>query len=311
VKDREYKVLRLRSEMSRPFVVACIPAYNEERSIAGVLVQTLPYVDRIIVCDDGSSDLTAKIAEGLGAMVVRHEENLGKGAALKSAFNLIFELNPDVVVMLDADGQHDPSFIPRIVEPIVEGMADIVIGSRFIKGSNTRIPVVRRFGLKIFNALISRKIGGKVVDTQSGFRAFSYNAFLDMSKCGVDGFGVETEQLFRAYSEDYRILEVPVCIKYDDLEKTSSKNVANHGTEVVLSIIKLIVAERPLSTLGIPGSVTLLFGISSGAYFLWYFNSTRYFSIPMALLSLGGILLGMMLIITSLILYSMTKIKSS
>lgn len=195
--------------MSGPFVVACIPAYNEERSIAGVLVQTLPYVDRIVVCDDGSSDLTAKIAEGLGAMVVRHEKNLGKGAALKSAFNLILE------------------------------------------------------------------------------------------------------RARRAHSEDYKILEVPVCIKYDDLEKTSNKNAVSHGTELLISIIKLIVEERPLSTLGISGSVTLLLGISSGAYFLWYFNSTRYFSIPMALLSLGGILLGMMLIITSLILYSMTEIKKA
>jgi len=118
----------------KPLVVACIPAYNEEGSIAGVVVQARKYVDRVVVCDDGSVDLTGAIAEGLGAVVVRHGRNLGKGAALRSAFLRARELGADVVAMLDADGQHDPEEIPGLVEPILKGEADMVVGSRYVDG---------------------------------------------------------------------------------------------------------------------------------------------------------------------------------
>ena len=110
---------------SKPFVVACIPAFNEEGSIAGVVVQARKYVDRVVVCDDGSVDLTGAIAEGLGAVVIRHERNMGKGAALNSSFRYVRDLKPDVVVVLDADGQHDPGEIPRLVEPGLGGAAEL------------------------------------------------------------------------------------------------------------------------------------------------------------------------------------------
>jgi glycosyltransferase involved in cell wall biosynthesis len=112
----------------KPSVVACIPAFNEEGSIGGggvVVVQARNYVDRVVVCDDGSVDLTGAIAEGLGAVVIRHERNMGKGAALNSSFRYVRDLRPDVVVVLDADGQHDPGEIPRLVEPIVGGAAEL------------------------------------------------------------------------------------------------------------------------------------------------------------------------------------------
>jgi len=128
---------------SKPFVVACIPAFNEEGSIAGVVVRAGKYVDRVVVCDDGSVDLTGEIAEGLGAVVIRHEGNRGKGAALRSAFLRARELGADVVVMLDADGQHDPEEIPGLVEPILKGAADMVVGSRYAEGSKTDAPLYR------------------------------------------------------------------------------------------------------------------------------------------------------------------------
>jgi len=154
------------------FVVAVIPAFNEERTIGKVVLLARRYVDRVVVCDDGSMDLTAVIAEGLGATVIRHDRNMGKGAALRTSLEYLKQLNPDVVVTLDGDGQHDPDGIPGLVEPIIEGKADLVVGSRYVEGSETDAPFYRRFGLKLVN-LVSRRSGkGVVGDTQSGFRTY-------------------------------------------------------------------------------------------------------------------------------------------
>ena len=119
---------------NKPLIVACIPAYDEEGSIGGVVVRAGKYVDRVVVCDDGSVDLTGAIAEGLGAVVIRHERKMGKGAALNSVFRYVRDLKPDVVVVLDADGQHNSDEIPRLVEPMVGGAADMVVGSRYVDG---------------------------------------------------------------------------------------------------------------------------------------------------------------------------------
>jgi glycosyltransferase involved in cell wall biosynthesis len=120
------------ADYKNPVVVACIPAFNEERTIASVVVRALKYVDRVVVCDDGSGDLTGEIAEGLGAFVLRHDRNMGKGVAVRTAFRYAKDLEPDVVVMLDGDGQHDLGEIPRLVEPVVVGEADMVVGSRYV-----------------------------------------------------------------------------------------------------------------------------------------------------------------------------------
>ena len=160
----------------KPFIVALIPAYNEESSIAGVVLRAQRQVDKVIVCDDGSRDLTGEIAERLGAEVIRHEKNLGKGVALRDLLRRAREFNPDIVVVLDADGQHDPEEIPRLVEPLKKGMADMVIGSRYVGGAVLEAPLYRRIGLKIINFLNRRLIKSTIKDTQSGFRAFTVKA---------------------------------------------------------------------------------------------------------------------------------------
>ncbi|MEM2687352.1 MAG: glycosyltransferase family 2 protein, partial [Thermoproteota archaeon] len=112
--------------MNRPFIVACIPAFNEERTIASVVIRAMRHVDKVIVCDDGSTDLTGEIAEKLGAEVMRHERNQGYGAALSTLFEKAREINADILVMIDADGQHNPDDIPKLLTPIINGEADIV-----------------------------------------------------------------------------------------------------------------------------------------------------------------------------------------
>jgi len=295
----------------KPFVVACIPALNEEKAIGRVVLQTQKYVDHVIVCDDCSEDYSGEIASGLGATVIRHGKNLGKGAALRTAFYKARTLNPDVVVTLDADGQHDPTEIERVIEPILEGKSDIVIGSRFLKDSTSDPPFYRFIGMKFLNFISSIKCGNDIVDTQSGFRAFSQKALDVMLNCEVEGFGIESEQLVLAKKHNLRISEVPVNIMYRNLDKTSKRNPLRHGLDVVSAVLKLIVEDRPLLLFGIPGIITLLIGVFYGIKFLWYFNYTRYFSLPLAIISMGSFLMGVLLIMTSLIFHTLTRLKQS
>ena len=120
----------------KPFVVACILAYDEERAIGSVLVRTMKHVDKVVVCDDGSMDLTEEIAAGLGAVAVRHEHNRGYDAALRSSSQEALKLGANVVVTFDGDGQHDPGEIPRLVGRLGTGDVGVVIGSRFLEGSD-------------------------------------------------------------------------------------------------------------------------------------------------------------------------------
>ena len=118
-------------------MVVGIPAFNEEKTIARVVLEARKYADIVVVCDDGSSDLTGEIAENLGAVVIHHEHNCGYGAAMQSLFKKARELKADVLVTLDSDGQHNPAEIPRLVKPIEDGDAEVVLGSRFVDKAGT------------------------------------------------------------------------------------------------------------------------------------------------------------------------------
>lgn len=291
-----------------PKVVACIPAYNEERTIASVIVRAKKYVDMVVVCDDGSTDMTGEISENLGAEVIRNERNEGKGVALANLLTRAKQLDVDVVVTLDADGQHDPEEIPGILEPIFKKEADVVIGSRYVSGSQTDPPFYRRAGLRLLNYLNTRGCSD-VKDTQSGFRAFSKGALGALLQCEAKGYGIETEQLAIIAKESLRVKEVPISVHYKNLEKTSKKNPLTHGVELIGMTLRLVVEERPLFLLGVPGVTMILLGVSTGVLLLLNFNATRFFSIPLAFISLGAFFIGTLLFITSLILYAITRLK--
>lgn len=298
---------KLRERRVRPHVIACIPAFNEEKKIGSIIEKTREHVDYILVCDDGSSDLTAKVAGKFGAVVMAHPTNRGKGAALKTAFNHAKTMGCDIVVMLDADGQHDPSEIPALIKPISTGQADMVLGSRYLEGAEMNAPSYRRFGLSIFNSLSNKTGNHNVTDTQSGFRAFSTRALDIMLRSETEGYGVETEQLALAQQEGLRIVEVPVAIKYGD-KKTSKLNPLSHAAELFETMLRLVVEDRP-SMIGIPGLGLMIIGVISGLYFLWGFNVNRYFSLPIALITIGTSLMGTLLVITSLLLYAINKMR--
>jgi glycosyltransferase involved in cell wall biosynthesis len=283
----------------KPFIVACIPAYNEEKTVAKVLLKTKKYVDKVIVCDDGSTDMTAEIAEALGAEVIRHERNIGYGAAIASLFKRAKEMGADIMITLDADGQHDPDYIPSLIGPLIRGEADVVIGSRFLS-EKIEAPTYRRIGIKIINWFVKSK-SWKISDTQSGFRAYSRKA-LESIIPSETGMGVSTEILIKAVQNNLSIKEVPVEIFYK-VEQPSTLNPLIHGIDVVFSTIKHLSIRHPLLFYGIPGSILLIMALISGLMLIELFNLNRYFSLPLALITVGCGIIGAILCSTAVILW--------
>jgi len=289
----------------RPLIVACIPAFNEEKTIARVVLLAQKYADKVIVCDDGSMDLTTEIAERLGAEVVRHESRLGYGAALQSLFGRARELGADVMVTLDGDGQHDPGEIKAVVGPILSGEADIVVGSRFL-GEVNEVPFFRRLGIKAITGLTGRASGDSFSDAQSGFRAYGKKA-IEGLRLNENGMGVSAEILLQAEKEKFDVLEVPVKCRYFGL-RTSKHSPLTHGASVVMSIVRLIVEDRPLVFLGVPGAISLLIGMFFGVWMLQIYAAENHIVTNIALASMAFILIGMFAIFTGITLYAITRL---
>jgi len=292
---------------NRPFVVAAIPAYDEEKVIAGVVLQAQRYVDRVVVCDDGSSDLTAEIAERLGADVVRHDRNMGYGAALQSLFKRARQLGADAMVTLDGDGQHNPREIPMLVEPVLEGKADVVIGSRFLGDAEkmNSVPRYRRLGIKVITKLSGASNFG-VSDAQSGFRAYGRKALEGLSLF-ENGMGVSVEVLMEAKKMGLTVVEVPTECNYHGL-KTSTSDPLKHGASVIMSIVRWVVEERPLLFLGVPGVVSLLVGVLFGVWMLQIYAVERQIATNIALASIAFILIGLFAVFTAIMLYSISRL---
>lgn len=288
-------------------IVAGIPAYNEEKTIAKVILLAQRHVDKVIVCDDGSTDMTGEIAKKLGAEVIRHEKKLGKGATLRTLFSRTLELSPDVVVTLDSDGQHDPNQIPVLVEPIIRGEADMVIGSRFVQGAETDIPLYRREGLALVNWLSRKTSKSEVKDTQSGFRAYSLEALRTVSSYESNGYGAESEQLAIAERNGLKIVEVPIAVKYKGLVKTSKKRPETHILELIGLILRLVVEERPLVFLGIPGVISLLIGSGFGILMLQYYALEKRIITNIALASIAFTFIGIFTLFTAITLYAIVR----
>lgn len=285
-------------------LVIGIPAYNEEKNIAKILVKLRKVSDKIIVCNDGSSDMTSEIAEKLGAIVINHQKNLGYGAAIRSIFLKAKELNPDVLVTFDADGQHRIEDIQNVIDPIIKGEAEIVIGSRFLdKGEN--IPTYRKFGISAITKVSNIATKQKITDSQSGFRAYSKKAIQLLTPSDY-GMGVSTEILIKADKMNLKIAEVPIKILYEG--ETSTHNPVGHGASVILSTMKFISIEHPLKFYGISGLVFSAIGIFFIVWALQIFSESRQILTNVTLIGFGSSLIGVMLIMTAIILYSLVSV---
>jgi len=284
-------------------VAALLPAYNEEHHIASVLVCLRRYVDLMIVCDDGSTDLTGDIAEAMGAIVIRHDSNLGYGAAVRSLFKAALEHGVDISVTMDADNQHDPSDLLRLVEALRENDYDLVIGSRFIEGNNNHVPGWRKAGIDLINRL---SMNGGMSDSQSGFRAYSRRA-LESLVLTEDGMGVSTEILIKAEEAGLRVGEVPISIRY--LEDSSTHNPLVHGLDVVLSTFKHMSLRHPLLFFGLPGLISLTISVFMWALTLRSYTLSKVFSTGLAVTSLTTTLVGLSLLTTGVIIWVMVSIR--
>ena len=281
-----------------------IPAYNEGKNIASILLRLKNISEHIIVCDDGSSDLTSEIAEKLGAIVVTHTKNLGYGAAIKTIFLKAQEINADALVTFDADGQHRIEDIDKILVPIKNNKADIVIGSRFLNDEQ-KISKYRKIGIKTITELTNITSGTKITDSQSGFRGYNRKT-LENIKLTESGMGVSTEILIKAKKSNFKIIEVPIIVSYEG--ETSTHNSIIHGSSVIISTLKYVAMERPLTFYGIPGLVFLIIGVSFGLWAIQIFTNEGVLITNITLISMGGVILGMVMMITATILYSIISI---
>ena len=281
-----------------------LPAFNEEKNIASVILQLKKKYELIVVCDDGSSDLTAAIAEKMGALVVKHEKNLGYGGAIRSLFSKACELECDIFVTFDSDGQHVVSEIENVIEPIQKNEADIVIGSRFL-GSTKDLPKYRKIGIKTITGLTNTLTGANITDAQSGFRAYSKNVLNEISPT-ESGMGISTEILIKSSKKQMRISEIPITINYED--NTHSQEPISHGTSVVFSTVKHVAIERPLLYYGVTGLCFIIIGLVFGGWTIQMYSEQQVLPPGLALIGIGGIILGTILLITATILYSIVSV---
>ncbi|MBT3407196.1 glycosyltransferase family 2 protein, partial [Candidatus Woesearchaeota archaeon] len=237
-------------------IIIGIPAFNEGKNIASILLKLKKISKDIIVCNDGSTDLTGNIAEELGANVIHHKKNLGYGAGIRSIFLKAQEMNADILITFDADGQHRIEDIDSVLKPMINNEADMIIGSRFLD-KNNEIPKYREIGIKAITSITNSSIGKKLSDSQSGFRGYN-KKILDSIVPSDSGMGVSTEILIKAAKKKFRIIEVPIVVSYEG--DTSTHNPVSHGASVILSTIKFTSIEHPLKFYGISGIFFLVLG---------------------------------------------------
>jgi len=282
-----------------------IPAFNEEQTIAKVIVKAKKYVDRVIVCDDGSDDMTAEISRSLGAEVVRHERNLGYGAALSTLFMKARQLGVEVAVTLDGDDQHNPAYVRQIVEPIIANEADVVVGTRFRDRPRTSTSMLRKIGIGSINHVIKLGSGKAYSDSQSGMRAYRSKVLSELIPTEM-GMGASTEILMRASSAGLRIKEVGVPISYAGSQ--SSQNPVFQWLDVVGATLKHISIRHPLKFYGIPAFLFLCLGVFFG---IWTVNDYLVYhrlTSNIAIISLASTIIGLILGNTALLLSTISSI---
>jgi len=283
--------------------LACIPVYNEESTISDVVKKTLPHVDKVIVCDDGSTDNTAKLAKEAGAMVIS-QKNQGYGAAIAALFEQARKEDAQIMVTIDGDGQHDPDQIPLLINTITIHNVDVVIGSRFLD-DKTKAPGYRKTGIKIITSASNYGTNFKVTDSQSGFRAYSKDA-IDAIHPTEQGMSASTEILQKISNKGLSLAEVPITVSYEG--DTSEEHSVSHGVSVLINTLKYVSIKHPIKFYGIPGIALIIVGMVIGGIFLEAYLNDQTVFYGSLLASIVLFLLGAILAVTSIILFSMANL---
>ena len=282
-----------------------IPAFNEEKNIASIITKLNEIADSVIVCDDGSTDLTSEIAKKMGAIMINHEKNLGYGGAIRSIFLKAKEIGGDVLVTFDADGQHRIEDIKNVIEPIINQKADLVIGSRFLDENEKEVPQYRKVGIKVITKITNASINEQLTDSQSGFRAYSKKVVNELNPTEL-GMGISTEILIKASSKNFKILEVPIKILYSG--DTSTHNPVTHGSSVIFSTIKYTSIEHPLKFYGIPSMIFFIIGISFTYLATQYYAEIGRLNTNLTIVAASTILIAVVLLISGILLYTLVSV---
>lgn len=293
----------LRTRYVLPYVVIFIPAFNEEGSIAKVIRETRKryaadtqrgYWADVIVVDDGSTDQTVARAKKSGASrVISHVNNLGLGAATRTGLRTAYEMNADIAVKIDADYQHDPEDIDKVVRPILDDRADAVFGSRLSGGLKYKMPLYRAIGNKFFSWLVSALTGLKITDAQTGLMAF-HRRYLKVFDI-VSNYN-ETQQLIMdAWGQHFRVAEVPVVFH----KRISGKSFISlkYPFRVLPTILRMLARGNPLSIFVPVGLLVAIGGLVGGFILLISPNQLFFGDATIAILVIGGlqiILFGML-----------------
>lgn len=287
--------------LAQPRVLVALPAYNEEKYIGTVVLNARQYAGEVIVVDDGSTDETAHVAELAGATVVRHLENKGYGAAIQTILTEAKKRAPDVLVLFDADAQHNPSDIPAAVKPILEGY-DLVVGCRDQQKGD--VPSYRRFGQKVlsyFSRLLSRT---DLTDSESGFRAFSPKAITEL-ELRQNGMTVSAETIAAAAEKGLKITDIPISITYT--KDGSTLNPITHGLGNLAWLMAMISERRPLFFFGLSGLILLVLGLLAGVRTFYIYSSVGEIATGTALISILLLIVGVFSIFTGIILNVIAK----
>jgi len=262
------------------------------------------HVDKVVVCDDGSTDNTAKLAKEVGAIVLSHNKNQGYGAAIATLFDYARKQNAQIMITIDGDGQHDPSQIPLLINVITTHNVDVVIGSRFLDDS-TKASSYRKAGIKIITSAANYGTNLKVTDSQSGFRAYSKDA-INAIHPTEQGMAVSTEILLKISNKGLSIAEVPITISYEG--DKSEQNSVSHGVSVLVNTLKYVSIKHPLQFYGIPGLGLVIAGIVLGGLFLDAYLNQQTVFYGSLLGSVVMFLLGAILSVTAIILFTMANL---
>lgn len=281
--------------------IVAMPAYNEAKYIGSLVLQAKQYASEVIVIDDGSVDQTSVVAELAGAVVIKHKENRGYGNAIQSILVEARKRGADILVILDADAQHNPDEIPSLIKAVQEG-SDLVIGSRELQ--RNVIPFYRRMGQKVLSNLtyiVSRK---RLSDTESGFRAYSKKAIATL-ELKEGGMAVSSEIVSTAAQQGLKITEVPISVTYT--KDSSSMNPVKHGFGVLNRITVMISERRPLLFFGVAGSISIILGIVAGTVVVRALLISQVLNVGTALISMLLITIGVLTIFTGIILDLIAK----
>jgi len=199
-------------------LLVIIPSFNEEKNLPGVVAgirRVLSEAD-ILVVNDGSADATASICRDLGVAVVSHPWNMGYGVAIQTGYKYAYANSYEFLVQIDADGQHDPADIPRLLEPLAAGSCDFVLGSRFLAEGSYQPPLTRRIGMKLFSALIKVATGECITDSTSGFQAFNAEVIHFLTGDHFPCDYPDADLLLVLHRAGFRMIELPVVMHSDE-----------------------------------------------------------------------------------------------